>query len=290
MPIIRCPNCNDNIEIEDDWYGRRIACPSCDKTFTPERGGGGGRSRRASDEDERDDDRPRRRPRDDDDRDDDRPRPRKRSRYDDDPPKKGSPVGWIILALVGVFVVLPCVSCIGFIVWGNTAKESFNDPWSDTAVGSPGVVTASFPKPPVTKFPNVTGSTGGEVMGYSNVNDGNKVLDAEFAVGYLDFPSGTREPLTANYPAIRQAAEQTFMDNPVITPQVARETTTTVSGYPAKETVYNDDTGNQVLRVVHLNDRPPGQTVRLVIIFAGGPHMNDADKQKFLNSVRIGKK
>lgn len=290
MPIIRCPSCDDRVEIEDDWYGRRIACPSCDKTFTPERerGGGDDRPRRAADDDR--DAPPRRRPRDDD-RDDDRRPSRSRSRYDDDPPKKkGNPVLWIILGLVGVFVVLPCVSCIGFMVWANNAQESFNDPWADTAVGSPAVVTASFPKPPVTKYPNVSGSTGGEVMGYSNVNDGNKVLDAEFAVGYLDFPAGTRDPLTANYSAIRQAVEQTFMDNPVLPPKVARETTTTVGGYPAKEAVYTEETGNHVLRVVHLNDRPATAPVRLVVIVSGGPHLKDADKQKFLNSVKIGKK
>ncbi len=284
MPIIRCPSCDDRVEIEDDWYGRRIACPSCDKTFTPERERGGDRPRRAADD--RDDDRPRRRP-----RDDDRRPSRSRSRYDGDPPKKkGSPVGWIILGLVGVFVVLPCVSCIGFFVWANHAQESFNDPWADTAIGSPVVVTAAFPKPPTTKYPNVTGSTGGEVMGYSNVNDANKVLDVEFAVGYLDFPAGTRDPLSANYPAIRQEAERMFMDNPVVTPQVAKEGSITVGGYPAKETVYNDVTGNHVLRVVHLNDRPAGQPVRLVVIVSGGQHITDADKQKFLNSVKIGKK
>ncbi len=269
MPVIRCPHCDDRIEIEDDWYGRRIACPSCDTTFTPERERGGDRPRRGYDDDRH-----------------------RRRRYDDDPPKKkGNAALWIILTLLGVFVVLPCAGCIGFFAWVGTAKESFNDPWADNSVGgSPPAVAASFPRPPVSKFLNVTGSTGGEVVGYSNVNDGNKLLDVEFGVGYLDFPPGTRDPLTTHYPAIRQEVERLFMDNPVVTPKVTRETTTTVNGYPTKEAVYTEETGDHVLQVVHLNDRPAGQPTRLVVVIVGGPHIKPDDKQKFLNSVKIGKK
>lgn len=284
MPIIRCPHCDDRVEIDDDWYGRRISCPSCDQSFTPKRTG-------RSDDDTDGEDRPRRRAFDNDDG-DDRPRPRRRSKYDDDGPakKKGNPVLWVVLTLVVVFVVLPCGGCIGFFVWANNAQESFNDPWADASAGTPPVVTASFPKPPVPKYPTVVGSTGGEMVGYSNVNDGNKMLDVEFGLGYLDFPAGTPDPLGSNYAAIRKEVEGRFMDNPVLAPQVAREGVTTVNGYPAKETVYNDDTGNHVLRVVHLNDRPANQPARLVVIVVGGPHLKDADKQKFLNSVRFGKK
>lgn len=274
MPIIRCPNCADQVEIEDDWYGRRIACPNCDEKFTPRR------SRFGDDEG---DDRPSRRP-----AYDDRPS-RRRSRYDADArlPKNSNVALWVVLWVVVAPVMLLCIGCGGWLVWVGNATESFNGTWADTGVGSPPVVTASFPKPPTGKFLTVTASSGGEVVGYSNVNDGNSMLDVEFGVGYLEFPAGTRDPLGTHSAAVRQAVEQTFMDNPLITPQVAREGATTVGGYPAKETVYDDDTGNHVLRVVHVNDRPAHQPVRLVVIITGGPHIKDADKQKFLNSVRI---
>jgi hypothetical protein len=275
VPIIHCPSCNDPVEIDDDWYGRRIACPSCEHTFTPRRPG----------REERDDDRPRRREYEDD-------RPRRRSRaYDDGPPrKKGNAVLWIVLSLVGVFVVLPCAGCIGFVVWMNTAKDTFAGTWTDHSVGANGEVTASFPKTPSSKYITVSGSTTSEVKGFSNVNDANNPLDVEVAIGYVDYPAGTAAPLEKGYAEIKREAERVIIDNPLLNPTVARETTTTVSGYPAKEAVYDDDTGGYTLRVIHVNDRPPGSTVRLVIVFAGGTAMKEEDKQKFLNSVKIGKK
>lgn len=287
MPIIRCPHCDDRVEIDDDWYGRRINCPSCDQTFTPKRSG------RSDDRDE--DERPsRRRASDDDDRDrDDSPRSRRRSKYDDDgpPKKKGSAVLWVVLILVVLFVVLPCGGCIGFMVWGMNAKESFNGPWSDASVGPGGEVTASFPKTPSNKYLNVSGSTTTDVKGWSNLNDADSPLDVEMAIGYVEYPAGTVAPLEKGYSDIRRAVEDTLIDNPVVRPQVLKEGSTTVNGFPAKEATYTEETGGYTLRVIHLTDRPPGSNVRLVVVFAGGTNMKPEDKQKFLNSVRIsGKK
>lgn len=279
MPVIRCPNCRESVEIESDWYGRRIACPSCDARFTPER------------PDRRDDldDRPRRRDRDYDDRDDDRPR--RRRRYDDAPSRKKGGAGlWIVLALVGVLVVLPCVGCIGFVVWGMNAEQSFDGPWADHSAGSNAEVTASFPKTPSIKFPNVIGSINDDMTGYDNTLDGSNPLDAIFAVGYFDFPAGTPDPIAAHYPEIRQAIEDEFQIATVLAATVDQERHTTLYGYPAKEATYSEEDGRYTLQVVHVNDRPPGSPTRLVVVFVGGMNMKDADKQKFLNSVRIGKK
>jgi hypothetical protein len=287
VPIIRCPECNDQVEIEDDWYGRRIACPSCDRTFTP---------RRRDDRDDDRDDRPARRRAQDDDRDDDRPprqrRSRSRSPYDADdrPAKKGNTVLWVVLALVGVFVVLPCVGCIGFVVWGMNARQSFDGPWADHAAGTPPQVTASFPKPPKSKFVSVAGSTGGELMGFDNQNDADNPLEAVFAVGYFDFPAAGGDPLTTHFPAIRQALEEVFAVAPFIAADIDTDTRTSQSGFPTREAVYSKEDGRHTLRIVHLTNRPPGQPVRLVVVIAGGVNLKDEDKQKFLNSVRIAGK
>ena len=156
MPIIRCPKCHDSVEIENDWYGRRIACPACDHQFTP---------RRSMGEDDRHD------------RDDDRPR-RRRSRYDDDdrPAKKGgNAVLWVVLSLVGVFVVLPCLGCVGFVIWGMTAKETFAGTWTEHSVTHPladsqPVVRASFPKNPVSRTLNDSTNGGtGSALGFSQM-------------------------------------------------------------------------------------------------------------------------
>lgn len=287
MPVLHCPSCDAPVEIDADWYGRRIACPNCEHKFTPRRPG-------REDRDDRDgdrgyDDRPRRRDESDDR--DDRPRRRRSREYDDGPPrKKGNATLWIVLSLVGVLVVLPCVGCIGFVVWAGTAKETFAGPWTDHTVGTNGEVSASFPKTPSSKFITVSGSSASEVKGFSNVNDANNPLDVEVAIGYVDYPAGTAAPLDKGYAEIKREVERAIIDNPLLNPTVAREATTTVNGYPAKEAVYDDDTGGYTLRVIHVTDRPPGATVRLVIVFAGGTAMKEEDKQKFLNSVKIGKK
>lgn len=261
MPIIRCPSCNDQVEIEDDWYGRRIACPSCDHTFTPRRGDErGDRDDSPRRRDDRDDDRPRRSYG----GDDDRP-PRRRSRYDADdrPAKKGNGALWIVLALVGVFVVLPCVGCIGFVIWGMNAKQSFDGPWADHSAGTPPVVTASFPKPPKSKFITVAGSSSGELMGFDNTGDADNPLEAVFAVGYFDFPAGGGDPLATHFPAIRQALEELFDVAPFIAADIDTDTRTTQSGFPMREAVYSKEDGRHTLRIVHLNNRPARQFQRI---------------------------
>ena len=71
--------------------------------------------------------------------------------------------------------------------------------------------------------------------------------------------------------------------------EITGESPTTLYGYPAKEAKYSEDDGGFVLRVIHVNDRPRNSPARLVVILTGGTGMKDADKQKFLDSVKIGK-
>lgn len=195
----------------------------------------------------------------------------------------------IVLVLVGVFVVLPCVGCIGYVAWFMNASQSFDGPWADHSAGTPPVVTASFPKPPRTKSPHVNGSTGGEMVGYDHAVDGESPLDVIFAVGYFDFPPGT-DPLGAQFRDIRAAVEEEFTVAPLGKADIASDQKTTINGYPAREVVYSKDDGGYTLRVIHVTGGAPAGTVRVVVVFGGGTNMKDPDKQKFLNSVKIGKK
>jgi hypothetical protein len=277
VPVIRCPKCDNPVEIERDWFGRRIACPACDHQFTPRRS----MTDEPDDRSDRDDF-------------DDRPR-RTRSRYEPPPRKnRGNAVLWIVLSLVGVFVVLPCVGCVGFVVWGMTAKQSFDGPWADFSVtGSDGgvAVSASFPKPPVARSLSDTPQGGsGSALGFHNMDNADSLMDAIFVVGCVDYPAGTPNPLARGYLELRQQIEGAYMDNPLVPPTVETEIDTKVAGYPAKEATYSEADGRYTVRVIHVNDRPPGAPVRLVVVACGGTNLKDDDKQKFLNSVTIGGK
>ena len=37
MPLVTCPQCQEQVEIEAGWYGRRVACPECQYRFTARR-------------------------------------------------------------------------------------------------------------------------------------------------------------------------------------------------------------------------------------------------------------
>ncbi len=271
MPIIDCPKCRERMQVDSSDLDDRVVCPLCDHRFAP-RG-------------DADDDLPRgRRPvrgRDEDDFD----RPRK---------KKSSALLYIVLALVGVFVVLPCLGCIGFVIYVDRAKQSFTGTWTDHPVisvqGGATPVTASFPMTPVSGLlADPVGGGNGAKLSYSNMEQDGSVKDATFAIGYVDYPEGTTNPLDRGYLPLRGAIADAYMDNPLVGPTVVSETATTVSGYPAKEARYDKDGGDFTLRVIHVNDRPKNGPVRLVVILAGGTGLKEEDKQKFLNSVKIGK-
>ena len=132
MPVIVCPNCRERMSVERGDLGERVVCPDCDHSFTA-------RADPADGGDERGDDG--RRP--------------VRGRDADPPQKKGksNSLLWIILALVSVFIVLPCLGCVGVLIYFNTAKASFPATWGDHTVdaveGGAAPVTAAFPVAPV---------------------------------------------------------------------------------------------------------------------------------------------
>ncbi len=274
MPIIRCPQCSEKMQVDRGDLGERVVCPGCDHRF-------------AAREDAPDDDRP-----------SDRGRPN--SRLDDGfdrprQPAKSNKLLWIILALVGLFVVLPCLGCVGFVIYVNTAKESFAGPWTDHSVtgldSGSAAVSASFPAVPVSSSLNDSLNSGtGSALAFNNMDQAGSMKDALFLIGYIDYPAGTTNPLDKGYLQIRTELTATHLYNPLMAPRIASEKSTTLSNnYPAKEAKYMDDDGGYVLQIIHVNDRPRGSTARLVIVLAGGVGMKDEDKQKFLNSVKIGK-
>ncbi len=273
MPIIRCPNCREKMQVDPGDLDERVVCPGCDHRF-------------AAREDSPDDDRP-------------TDRGRSRSRPVDDldrprPKAKSNKLLWIILVLVGLFIVLPCLGCIGFFVYFGNAKADFPATWTDHSLTAtdraPSPVTASFPTAPVTKFLRDPDNDGtGSTLSVNNIQQNGALTDATFLVGYVDYPTGTANPLDKAYVSLRKAITAEHLYNPVLEPQVASESSTTVGGYPAKEALYVKDHGDFVLRVIHVNDRPRGSTVRVIVVLAGGTGMRDADKQKFLDSVKIGK-
>ena len=277
MPIIRCPKCSEKMQVDRGDLDERVVCPSCDHRFA---------AREDSPVDDRDDDRPT-----------DRGRSRSRPVDDFDRPRpkaKSNKLLWIILILVAIFVVLPCLGCIGFTIYVNTAKESFTGPWTDQAVlsldGGTAPVTASFPALPVSSSLNDTVNSGsGSALAFNNMDQADSMKDAVFMIGYIDYPAGTTNPLDKGYLQIRTELTATHLYNPLMAPRIATEQSAVHYGYPSKEAKYMADDGNYTLRVIHVNDRPRNSPARLVVVLAGGVGMKEEDKQKFLNSVKIGK-
>ena len=274
MPIIRCPQCSEKMQVDGGDLGERVVCPGCDHRF-------------AAREDAPDNERPSERSRPNSRLDDgfDRPRPK----------AKSNKTLWIILIAVTVLLVLPCAGCIGFVIYVNTAKESFAGPWADHSVtsfdGGPAPVTASFPAPPISGVLTDTVNGGnGAALAFNNMDQAGSMKDAVFVIGYVDYPEGTTNPLDKGYLQIRTELTATHLYNPLMAPRIASEKSTTLSNnYPAKEAKYMDDDGGYVLQIIHVNDRPRNGPARLVVVLAGGVGMKEEDKQKFLNSVKIGK-
>jgi hypothetical protein len=267
VPIAICPNCTTEVDIDPDQLGRQVACPHCDQRFIPE---ARRRTRRRDDEDGADD------------------RPRRRSRA---AKSRRWPV--VLVAVFGGLFALVCVCCMGLIVYMNTARVSFDGPWAEHAVGPPGgdrAASASFPKPPISDGLSDDANRGtGTLISYSQMDQASSIDDAVFALGYVEYPPGTPNPLERGYLPIREQLSERFVTNHLMKPKVKRESSTPAYGYPAKEVEYSDDDGSFVVRLVHVTGRPRAEPVRLVVVLIGGSNLRPADRVKFLESVRIGK-
>ncbi len=278
MPIILCPNCQERMNVSSGDVGERVVCPGCEHRFVARDDAPAPR-----DEDDRPRERSRSRSRDDD-RDFDRPRQK----------PKSNRLLWIVLITVGVLSLVVCGGCIGLGIYVNKAKAKFESAWVDQSVasfdGGSAPITASFPMPPISTGLNDSANKGtGSAFIFDNVQQQGSLSDAKFLIGFVDYPAGTENPLEKGYLPIRTAVAETHMYNPLAAPRIASELPVTVGGYTGKEAKYMDEEGAYVLQVIHVNDRPKGSTVRLVVILVGGVGLKDEDKQKFLSSVKIGK-
>jgi nitrate reductase NapE component len=224
--------------------------------------------------------------------DDDYDRPQRRRER---PAKKSSnKVLWIILAVVVAPIVLCFVGCMGFGVWATVRKASLTDAWTDHTISDDAdrpVATASFPGQPLPDIITIATPQGdGPIEYYRHDEQQDSILEATVAIGFIDLPAGTKNPLDTAYRAIRDQMAEQYMDNVFgLTMRPKSESSTVVDGFPAKESIYNDDNGNFIIRVVHINNRPANSKVRLVVMIAGGQQMAMADRDKFLQSVRIEK-
>ena len=278
MPIILCPNCQERMNVSSADVGERVVCPGCEHRFVARDDAPAPRD---------DDDRPRERSRSrgrDDDRDYDRPRQK----------PKSNRLLWIVLITVGVLSLVVCGGCIGFGIYVNKAKATFESAWADHSVasfdGGSAPITASFPMPAISTGLNDSANKGtGSAFIFDNVQQQGSIKDAKFMIGFVDYPAGTENPLEKGYLPIRTAITADHMYNPLAAPRIASELPVTVGGYPGKEVKYMEEEGGYTLQVIHVDDRPKGGTVRLVVILAGGVGLKDEDKQKFLGSVKIGK-
>lgn len=271
MPIVRCPNCDEALQVDTRYLGTTIECDACDHEFRAKRS-------RRDDEDEAEDERPRR-----------QRRSMSEQRTEE---KKTNRTVWIVLMILAVVIGLPCLGCIGFVIYTNTAKVGFTAPWVDQSLnGQDGnvIATASFPANPISQsFSDASGNGVGELLGYSHIDQADSISEAITAVAYIDYPSTMPNPLDQVYLPLRKQVEELYIDNPFTKATVTTETRLTNTQYPTKEARYTKEDGDYVVRVIHLNDISVKTGTRLVVVVAGGVGLKTTDRDKFLQSVRIG--
>ncbi len=112
MPEIKCPDCRETMEIERDWYGRLLSCPSCKFKFTPK---------------------------------DSKSRPSR-----NDARSKSDKIRLkLILGIIGsVFLVIICLC--GFGIYKFFAPIKYTDPWVSQSLPD-GSASIQFPKTPISK-------------------------------------------------------------------------------------------------------------------------------------------
>lgn len=265
MPSVPCPACDERMEIEADWYGRKVACPSCDKQFVVRRPG--------SDDDDEPDDRPkRRRAYDDDDEDDDRPKKKKK--------KRPRPMGrgtrqLLVAAVIGGGILLCCLGCFGWGAFQFFGPMDYSRPW--VSVANPdNSFSAQFPRSPDSDTdPNEV--IGGQGKTYTLAEDG--VKDAAFVFASLDDSHLSFDD------AYRAEVDNIMMEVKSDGAKLKEERAITVAGCPGKEAVIVAGPTKVVFRLI---DASQGGRRRYLIVMAGGRNVSDADRNKFLDSLKRG--
>lgn len=263
MPTVRCPGCDDTVEIEPDWYGRRVACPACDRQFT---------ARRPSDDPDEDyeDRKPRRRRAWEDDEDDD-PKPRRtKSRRREERPQGMSRGGkqLMVLGIVGGTLLLVCGGCVGLGWFWIFAPVNYSNAWVPQTLPD-GSYTVQFPKRPDSE-PLGDSFSGTAGTKYLLVEELPK--DAAFAFGYLDTPGlPFDDAWRAEVAEIGRAAGA----------KAGAERPITSAGCSGKEVDFKAGGVTVTYRLLEV----PGRRGRYLLVLAGGRNVSDADRKKFLDSL-----
>lgn len=268
MPDVNCPSCDDAIEIEPDWYGRKVACPSCGERFVARRPG-----------EEADDERPAR-PRKkkvvvDEDEEDEDDRPRKKRKKREEPPMpmgRGTKQLILVSAILGP-ILLMCLGCGGWVAWAVYAPVSYPDPWVSQSLPD-GSFSMQFPKPP-SSDPMGGGFGGGTGVKY--LYDGDLPNAEEFAFAHLD-----GSPLS--FDEVWQVEMDSMRTE--VGAKVTREREVTAAGCRGKEAEMTAGGGKMVYRIL---DASQGGRRRYLLILAGGRKVSDADRTKFLDSLKPGR-
>ena len=265
MPSVRCPGCDEVVEIEPDWYGRKVACPSCDMRFVARRPG-------APDEDEPDD-RPKRRRAWDDDEDDDRPKKKAKRRERPQPMGRGAKQ-LLAVGVIGGGLLLCCLGCVGWGAFQVMAPVSYPEPWVSQSLPD-GAYSVRFPRRPVAEGGNDPLGGGTNDARYTLEADG--VKDAVFVFGQLDGTDLTLDAVLQE--VIKEVKKETGA-------KASSPRPITSAGLSGKEVEFTVGGGKLIYRLL---DASRGGRRRFVRVMAGGRSVSDADRTKFLDSLTTGK-
>lgn len=267
MPFVRCPACDEEMEIEADWYGRRVACPSCDKQFVARRPGEA--------EDDEEDARSRRRTRawEDDDEEDDRPLRKKKHR-----PERPMPMGrgtkqLILTAAIVGPILLMCLGCGGWLAYLIFAPVSYPEPWVAHALPDQSY-SVRFPQVPTTADP--VGGFGISGTGTKWILEEPGTADSACAFGYID---NAVEPFDQWFQEDVRGIQRE------IGVSASSPKAVTAAGLSGKEVEFKVGPTKVVYRLFDASD---GRQKRFILVMAGGRNLSEADRNKFLDSLKRG--
>ena len=253
MPRTRCPGCNTVMAVHTEDLGTKIDCENCGELF---------RAKRDRDEDELEN----------------QERERRTNR-----------TAWIIACVVLVLLGIPCLACVGFLIYVNTAKVGFDKPWvtaSLTAGLDGNIASASFPATPASNGLEDDVNTGdGAWLVYDHMERANSVSEAFAAIGDVGYDTKLGKPLEQTYLPLRSGIQVKFIDRALSQGNIARESRSTFCNYPMREIEYSRDDGSFIMRVIHITDAPKSIGTRMVVVVAGGVGIMLTDRDKLLQSV-----
>ena len=260
MPEIQCPDCRETMEIERDWYGRKVSCPSCQYKFTAEE-----QDARRNREGDFEDDRPRKK--------------RSRFRDEDERPKRSNKGLFVTLGIIGGVLLLAVCGCGGWGVWMFNSPVKYTDPWVNQSL-TDGTASIQFPRSPKA-FPLENNDS--DTVGSSYRLIENAPKDAAFSFAFIDFGEEENNAVEIGIKAYIDGVKKE------IDATVQSDLTLPAYNQTIREVVFRYSNSTLTTRFVKVKIRG---THRLIIIAAGGRNVSEADRKKFFDSFQLtaGKK